>query len=98
DGSVTGVQTCALPIYEVITHRVAIGHTVKDGRAEVVRRWAIPRLLNPAGGLICSASDLLRYARFQLGDGRLAEGGRLLSPASMRSEERRVGEGRGCRR
>jgi Beta-lactamase len=40
-------------------------------------------VLTPAGGLICSASDLLRYARFQLGDGRLADGERLLSPASM---------------
>jgi len=68
---------------EAITHRVAIGHTVTDGRAEVVRRWALPRVLNPAGGLICPASDLLRYARFQLGDGRLADGERLLSAASM---------------
>jgi hypothetical protein len=34
---------------------------------------SIPR----AGGLICSANDLLGYARFQLGDGRLTDGERL---------------------
>jgi CubicO group peptidase (beta-lactamase class C family) len=68
---------------EAITRRVAIGHTVKDGRAEVVHRWALPRVLNPAGGLICSASDLLRYARFHLGDGRAPGGERLLSAESM---------------
>jgi CubicO group peptidase (beta-lactamase class C family) len=68
---------------EAITGRVAIGHRVRDGRAEVVRDWALPRLLNPAGGLICPASDLLRYARFQLGDGAVDGGERLLSTASM---------------
>jgi CubicO group peptidase (beta-lactamase class C family) len=68
---------------EAITHRVAIGHTVRDGRPEVVRRWAMPRLLHPAGGLICPAADLLRYARFHLGDGTVPGGERLLSAESM---------------
>jgi CubicO group peptidase (beta-lactamase class C family) len=70
---------------EAITRRVAIGHTVRNGRPEVVHRWAPPRALNPAGGLICSARDLLRYAQFHLGDGTApAPGGeRLLSPQSM---------------
>jgi CubicO group peptidase (beta-lactamase class C family) len=64
-------------------HPVAIGHTVKDGRAVVVHRPPLPRVLNPAGGLVCPARDLLRYARFHLGDGRAATGERLLSPESM---------------
>jgi CubicO group peptidase (beta-lactamase class C family) len=61
----------------------AVGHTVRAGRAEVVRRGTLPRLLAPAGGLVCPPSDLLRYARFHLGDGAVAGGGRLLSPESM---------------
>jgi CubicO group peptidase (beta-lactamase class C family) len=71
---------------------VAVGHTVKGGHATVVPQRPLPRMLNPAGGLLCSASDLLRYARFHLGDGRMADGSvgggptggqRLLSAASM---------------
>ncbi|HEV8639233.1 MAG TPA: serine hydrolase [Chloroflexota bacterium] len=78
-----GMRRSFFSAAEAITHRVAIGHAVKDGRAEVVRRWALPRVLNPAGGLVCPASDMLRYARFHLGDGGVAGGQRLLSPASM---------------
>jgi CubicO group peptidase (beta-lactamase class C family) len=71
---------------EVSDGPVAIGHSVKGGRAAVVRGWALPRMLNPAGGLVCPARDLLRYARFHLGDGSVAGGPgdeRLLSPESM---------------
>jgi CubicO group peptidase (beta-lactamase class C family) len=32
--------------------------------------WALPRSINAAGGLISSARDQLRWARFQLGNGR----------------------------
>ena len=31
--------------------------------------WALPRSVNPAGGLVASVDDMLRYARFHLGDG-----------------------------
>jgi CubicO group peptidase (beta-lactamase class C family) len=62
---------------------IAIGHTVNNGRAEVVRGWVLPRVLNPAGGLVCPGRDLLRYARLHLGDGSVAGGERLLSPESM---------------
>jgi hypothetical protein len=78
---------------EAIRPLPAIGHAVKDGRAEVVRRWTLPRWLVPAGGLVCPASDLLRYARFHLGDGAVAGGERLLSPESMALMRRpRVGD------
>ena len=67
----------------------AVGHRVKAGRAELARGWTLPRMLHPAGGLVCSARDLLRYARFHLGDGSVTDhaGGtgsqRLLSPESL---------------
>ena len=50
---------------------------------EVVARWRVPKWQNPAGGLICPATDLMRYARFHLGDGRASSGERLLSVESM---------------
>jgi CubicO group peptidase (beta-lactamase class C family) len=47
--------------------------------------FAVPRSINAAGGLISSARDQLRWARFHLGDGRVPGGpGRLLTRRSMR--------------
>lgn len=63
----------------------AVGHRLIDGRAEVARGWVLPRVLRPAGGLVCSARDLLRYARFHLGNGHVGDGARLLSEKSMAS-------------
>jgi beta-lactamase family protein len=50
--------------------------------------FALPRAINPAGGLISSARDQLRWARFHLGDG-----GRLLTPRSMRLMQSHPGPG-----
>lgn len=56
--------------------------------------FAIPRSINPAGGLISSARDQLRWARFHLGDGRVpGSGRRLLTPRSIRAMRSRPGPG-----
>jgi CubicO group peptidase (beta-lactamase class C family) len=69
---------------DVMTHRFAAGHIVReDDRPEVARPWPLPRAANPAGGLASTARDQLRYARFHLGDGTAPDGTRLLSPESM---------------
>jgi len=68
---------------EVITYRVAAGHNVFDGTAQVVRPWALPRASNCVGGIVSTVPDLLRYARFHMGDGATAEGRRYLSAAAM---------------
>ena len=68
---------------EVMTRRFAVGHNRgEDGRLSVSRLWRGPRCRNPGGGLASSVSDLLRWARFHLGDGR-AENGVELLPAEM---------------
>jgi CubicO group peptidase (beta-lactamase class C family) len=69
--------------HDVITHRVAIGHKVVDKQPEVARPWAIGRAAHPAGGIVCGVKDLLRYARFHMGDGTTPEGTRLLSQESL---------------
>jgi CubicO group peptidase (beta-lactamase class C family) len=51
---------------DVITHRFAVGH---DREGKVARPWALARSTAPAGGLVSSVRELLRYARFQSGDG-----------------------------
>jgi CubicO group peptidase (beta-lactamase class C family) len=68
---------------EAITHRVAIGHVLVDEKPTVARPWAFPRATTPVGGVVSTASDLMRYARFHLGDGTTPDGARLLSRASL---------------
>lgn len=68
---------------DVITHSFAVGHIVVEGKARVARPWALDRAIYPLGGIVCPVKDLLRYARFQLGDGRAEDGTRLLAPASL---------------
>lgn len=66
--------------HEVMTHRFVVGHRVVAGQAQVARPWAVGRVIHPAGGLVSTVGDLLRYARLHLG----AEP-RLLSAESLSS-------------
>lgn len=72
---------------DVITYRVAVGHTVpfEDGNhtPQVEREWALARTGNPVGGIISTARDQLRYARFHMGDGTAPDGTRLLKQETM---------------
>ena len=68
---------------EAITHRVAIGHVIVDEKPTVARPWAFPRATTPVGGIVSTANDLMRYARFHLGDGTAPDGARLLSRESL---------------
>jgi len=68
---------------DVMTYRFAVGHNVSDEGAQVARPWPLPRAAYPAGGITCSVHDLLRYARFHLGDGTTEDGTRLLTPESL---------------
>jgi hypothetical protein len=69
---------------EIVGFNVAASHDVVDGKPVVdAPFWYAPRTLNPTGGLIGSVRDLLRYARFHLGDGRAPDGTRLLTKKSL---------------
>lgn len=68
---------------EVMLHSFAVGHHEADGKPKVAAPWPIPRSANPAGGITSNPPDLLRYARFQLGDGTAADGTRLLTRESL---------------
>ena len=68
---------------EAITHRVAIGHVIVDEKPTVARPWAFPRATTPVGGVVSTANDLMRYARFHLGDGTTPDGARILSRESL---------------
>ena len=69
---------------QIIGLNVAASHNVVDGKPVVdTGFWALPRSCNPTGGLMSSARDQLRYARFHIGDGRAPTGNRLLSQQAL---------------
>lgn len=69
-----GLEDTVYGLTEVMLRKFAVGHN-RDGDGELrpARPWAAfregARGDNPGGGLASSVSDLLRWARFQLGDG-----------------------------
>jgi CubicO group peptidase (beta-lactamase class C family) len=69
---------------EVMVHGFAVGHATSGDKPVVLRPWHIIRAAVPAGGIVASMTDQLRYARFHLGDGSMEGEGRLLSRHSMR--------------
>ncbi len=69
---------------DVVTHRFAAGHEVREAGPAVEREWALARASHAVGGLIASPRDQLRYAAFHLGDGKTADGQQLLSPETMK--------------
>lgn len=70
---------------DVMTHRFAVGHrrAEETGVVEVMRPFGLGRAINPAGGLMSSVEDQLRYAAFHLGNGSTDAGERLLQPATV---------------
>ncbi|GAA2406637.1 hypothetical protein GCM10010404_75950 [Nonomuraea africana] len=55
---------------DVMTRRFAVGHDKgEDGTLSISRPWRHWRGDHPGGGIASSASDLLSWARFHLGDG-----------------------------
>ncbi len=81
---------------QIMTSAFAVGHgaPVDDphGAPVVLEPWALPRSANPAGGLIASVSDQVRYARFHLGDGTI-DGHQVLSAASLQRMQTPLGPG-----
>ena len=69
---------------EVMLHRFAMGHQRINGKVCTAKPWGRPRSASATGGIICSVKDLLLFAKFQMGDGELPGGKRLLSKESLR--------------
>jgi len=78
-----GLQHSFFARDDVMTRRFAVGHNRgEDGTLSIARLWRRSRGDNPGGGLVSSVADQLRWARFQLGDGRTERGDRIL-PAEV---------------
>ncbi|MEU1210535.1 serine hydrolase domain-containing protein [Nocardia sp. NPDC005825] len=71
---------------DIMTRRFAAGHErQEDGALEVARVWKGTRANNPGGGIGTTVSDLLRWGRFHLGDGRGADGETVLPTDLLRA-------------
>jgi CubicO group peptidase (beta-lactamase class C family) len=68
---------------ELVTRRVATGHAPKGAR-QIPQPWWGLRSVAPAGGLVSDVVDQLRWAEFNLGDGRAPDGKRVLKRATLR--------------
>jgi CubicO group peptidase (beta-lactamase class C family) len=68
---------------DVISRRYAVGHRTGGSGASVLRPWGLARAANPVGGISATVPDLLRYARFHIGDGTAPDGARLLHADSL---------------
>ncbi|MDP9245967.1 MAG: serine hydrolase [Chloroflexota bacterium] len=79
-----GMDHSAFDAADVLYERVAAGHTVIDGTAVRVRgRLSESTNGDPVGGVRSTVDDLLRYARFHLGDGTAVDGTRVMSKAAL---------------
>jgi CubicO group peptidase (beta-lactamase class C family) len=74
---------------DIMTRRFVVGHNGgQDGTLSIARPWRHARGENPGGGLATSVTDLLRFARFHLGDGRAASGTQVLpTPVLQQMQE-----------
>jgi CubicO group peptidase (beta-lactamase class C family) len=70
---------------DVMTSSFAVGHDVDGDLVTIARPWNLARSAHAAGGITASIRDMLRYARFWLGDGTGPAGDRVLSRESMRT-------------
>ncbi|MEM8862268.1 MAG: serine hydrolase domain-containing protein [Chloroflexota bacterium] len=68
---------------DVMLHRFAVGHGVKDGEIEVIGPWPLPLAMWAAGAVAASAEDMLTFAQFYLDGGKTADGTQFIQPDVM---------------
>ena len=67
-----GLDEAFLKPTAVMTHRYVVGHNVGADTIKVMEPWQLSRAVGPMGGLITDVHNLLRYARFHMGDATVA--------------------------
>ena len=77
-----GLEHAGTTAGDFIVQRFAAGHTVRDGKATLQRPFSGSTSVT-AGGVGLCMTDLLAYARFHMGDGRAANGDRVLERKSL---------------
>ncbi|MFI9506021.1 serine hydrolase domain-containing protein [Nocardia sp. NPDC052566] len=84
-------HTVTLP-EQALSHRVAMSHLGEPGQyPDPAPAWDLmPRAVAPAGRIISSAGDMVRFARMHLDGGRAADGTAVLSAETTALMQQRV--------
>src|SRR5262249_39400115 len=77
-----GLEHAGTTAADFIVQRFAAPHTTRNGTATLIRPFA-PSSSVTAGGVGLCITDLLAYARFQMGDGTAANGERVLKRETL---------------
>ncbi|RIK43059.1 MAG: serine hydrolase [Chloroflexi bacterium] len=85
-----GLERSFFFAHEAICYPAAVGHVQvepKSDELEISRMYQLPRMVNPAGGIISTVGDLLKFAAFHMGDGTAA-GQPVLTAQSLAEMQR----------
>jgi CubicO group peptidase (beta-lactamase class C family) len=75
--------TLTLP-HHLLLRRTAAGHIqVPGGEASRQPRWTLTRANGPMGGIVCTAADLLAFARMHIESGQGSDGHEVLPAAAV---------------
>ena len=89
-------MTFYFPDDVMITHRFVVGHHKEGKKVVVSRPWAIGRAGAPVGGVVSTVNDFLTYTRFHMGDGKSANGKKVLSAKILRQMRAPLHPASGC--
>lgn len=78
-----GLGTASTLPEQTILHDAAVGHLTGLPDPTPAPVWSLPRSMGPAGLVVASAADVLRFAALHLRGGLAVDGTRLLEPASV---------------
>jgi CubicO group peptidase (beta-lactamase class C family) len=83
-----GLERSTFRADEAVLQPVATGYnTITTDEPEVAKPYAITRAMNPAGAIIGTVTELVRFAEFHLGDGKAGDK-RVLSPGAVAEMQR----------
>jgi CubicO group peptidase (beta-lactamase class C family) len=68
----------------LFTHRFVVGHYTEKKKVKVARPWAVGRATNGVGGVVSTVRDLLAYARFHMGAGKV-NGKRVIQKKTLQA-------------
>lgn len=83
-----GLEDSTFSVTEAATRPLAAGYnTLTTEEPEIARPYAITRAMAPAGAIIGTVGDLLKFAAFHMGDGKAGDR-RVLSPGAIAEMQR----------
>lgn len=83
-----GLEDSTFNVTEAATRPLAVGYnTLTTDEPEIARPYAITRAMAPAGAIIGTVGDLLKFAAFHMGGGKAGDR-RVLSPGAIAEMQR----------